>query len=128
MTTTRIETIVLLLTGLFFLAPGIWAFAAPGSFYHQLAPFPPYNRHLIHDIGAFQIGIGAALILALKWNDARFVVLAGAAAGAIVHFVSHIIDHDRGGNDGDAVVFGVVAAVLIATAVLRWRGLGHNAR
>ena len=128
MTTARIETIVLLLAGLFFLAPGIWAFAAPGSFYDQLAPFHPYNRHLIHDIGAFQIGIGAALLLALKWNDARFVALAGAAAGATVHFVSHIIDHSDGGKDSDVFVFGVVAAVLIATAALRWRGLRSTAR
>jgi peptidoglycan/LPS O-acetylase OafA/YrhL len=123
MTISRLETIVLLLAGLFFLLPGIWAFAAPHSFYDQLATFPPYNRHLLHDIGAFQIGIGAALLLALRWSDARFVVLAGAAPGAIVHFVSHIIDHDLGGKDSDVFVFGALAVLLLIAAALRWNGM-----
>ena len=122
MTTRRFETIVLLLAGLFFLLPGIWAFVGPHSFYDQLAPFPPYNRHLLHDIGAFQIGIGAALLLALRWADARFVVLAGAASAACVHLVSHVVDHDLGGKDTDAFVFGALAVLLVVAAGLRWNG------
>ena len=120
MTSARFTTIVLVLAGLFFLAPGIWAFVAPHSFYDQLAPFPPYNRHMLHDIGAFQIGIGAALLLALRWTDARFVVLAASAAGAIVHVVSHLVDDDLGGKDTDVLVFGALAALLVIAAALRW--------
>ncbi len=120
MTTARFGSIVLLLAGVFFLAPGIWAFVAPHSFYDQLAPFPPYNRHLLHDIGAFQIGIGVALLLALRWNDARFVAFAGAAAGATAHLVSHVVDHDLGGKDTDVFVFGAVAVLLVVAAALRW--------
>ncbi len=120
-TSARFTTIVLVLAVLFFLASGIWAFAAPHSFYDQLATFPPYNRHLLHDIGAFQIGIGAALLLALRWTDARFVVLAGAAAGASVHLVSHIIDHDLGGKDTDVFGLGALAILLLVAAALRWR-------
>ena len=56
MTTTRFEAVVLLLAGLFFLLPGIWAFVAPHAFYDQLATFPPYNRHLLHDIGCGKAG------------------------------------------------------------------------
>ena len=123
MTTTRFEAIVLLLAGLFFLLPGIWALVAPHSFYDQLATFPPYNRHLLHDIGAFQIGIGAALLLALWSRDARFVVFAGAAAGAIAHFISHIVDHDLGGKDTDVFVFGALALLLVVAAALRWTGM-----
>jgi hypothetical protein len=121
MTSGRFVTAVLVVGGLLFLLPGIWAFVAPHSFYDQLATFPPYNRHLIHDIGAFQIGIGAALVLALRWNDAMFVALGGAAAGASAHFLSHIIDHDLGGMDSDVFVFGAVAALLITAATLRFR-------
>jgi uncharacterized membrane protein len=116
-------TIVLVLGGLFFLLPGIWAFVAPHSFYDQLAPFPPYNRHFLHDIGAFQVGIGAALLLASRWSDARFVTLTGAAAGATMHLVSHIADHDLGGQDSDVFVFGIIAVLLAAGAVVRWRSL-----
>src|SRR5215203_5951501 len=53
--------------GLFMLVLGIWAFFAPAS----LADFVafPYNRHLLHDVGAFQIGIGTTMLLALMWTD-----------------------------------------------------------
>jgi peptidoglycan/LPS O-acetylase OafA/YrhL len=127
-TIARFESIVLWLAGLFFLAPGIWAFVAPHSFYDQLAPFPPYNRHLLHDIGAFQIGIGAALLLALRWTDARFVVLAGASAAAIVHLISHIVDHDLGGKDTDVVVFGAFAVLLVLATAMRWNGMRGASR
>ena len=46
------------LLGLTYLVLGIWAFAAPDSFYDSIAPFPPGNAHFLRDAGAFQIGIG----------------------------------------------------------------------
>ena len=121
----RLPTIALLVAGLFFLAPGIWAFVAPHSFYDQLAPFPPYNRHLLHDIGVFQIGIGASLLLALRWRDATFVALSGAGVAAIAHVASHVIDRDLGGNDTDVPLFAIVAALVVVGAAVRWRGLQH---
>ncbi len=42
------------------LIAGSWAMAAPRSFYLMVAPFPPYNQHLIHDIGALQSGLAPA--------------------------------------------------------------------
>ncbi|MGE5293059.1 MAG: hypothetical protein ACM3ML_38925 [Micromonosporaceae bacterium] len=36
---------------------GVWAFSAPESF-SRFIDYAPYNRHLVHDAGAFQIGIG----------------------------------------------------------------------
>jgi hypothetical protein len=53
------------LAGLLLLGAGPWAMLAPGSFYATIATYPPYNVHFIHDIGAFQLGLGACLILAL---------------------------------------------------------------
>ncbi|HET7094322.1 MAG TPA: hypothetical protein VFI22_12605, partial [Thermomicrobiales bacterium] len=50
---------VLLVAGLFYGVFGVWAFVAPASFADFVAF--PFNLHLLHDIGAFQIGIGAAL-------------------------------------------------------------------
>jgi hypothetical protein len=52
--------------GLFMLVLGIWAFFAPASFADFVAF--PYNRHLLHDVGAFQIGIGTTMLLALMWT------------------------------------------------------------
>ncbi len=128
MTSARLTTIMLWLAGLFFLVVGIYAFVAPHSFYDQIATFPPYNRHLMHDVGAFQIGIGAVLLLALRWSDASFVALAGAGAGASVHVVSHIIDHDLGGETSQTVVLGALAVLLLLTAAGRWRAMRDGSR
>ena len=50
--------------GIGFVAPGVWAMVDPRSFFTALAAFEPYNQHVIQDIGAFQIGLGAVLLLA----------------------------------------------------------------
>lgn len=123
MTATRFVTMVLVLGGLFVLLLGIWAFVAPHSFYDQLAPFPPYNRHFLHDVGAFQIGVGVALLLASRWDDARFVTLAGAASGAAAHLVSHIVDNDLGGRESDVFGLALIAVLLAAGSIVRWRSL-----
>lgn len=104
---------------LLFLVPGIWAFFWPVSFYEHIATFPPYNRHLFHDLGAFQIAVGVALLGALAWTDALFVALLGGAAGMVMHAISHFLDHDLGGRDGDAWVLALVAIVMLVGLALR---------
>ena len=52
-------TIVVALSGTWMLAVGLWALFAPRSFATWI-DFPPYAEHLLHDVGAFQIGIGLA--------------------------------------------------------------------
>ncbi|HYM16691.1 MAG TPA: hypothetical protein VEZ14_14145 [Dehalococcoidia bacterium] len=126
MTSDRFSNVILGIAGLFFLLPGLWAMAAPHAFYDQLAPFPPYNRHLLHDIGAFQIGIGAALLLSLRWADAKFVALAAASAGAVAHLASHVVDNDLGGNDTDIGAFGLLAVLLVLGAAARWNAVART--
>ena len=106
----------------FFVGFGLWAFFGAQSFFDSVATFEPYNEHFIHDIGAFQIGLGAALALA-AWRraDALMAVLAGAEIGSAVHAAAHLQDHHLGGKDSDAVIFGLVAIVLLAGAALRLR-------
>jgi hypothetical protein len=108
-----------------FLAPGLWAFLAPASFYRWVALFPPYNRHFLHDAGVFQIGLGIALLLALRWRDALFVALLGAGLGGALHAISHLLDRDLGGRPVDAPGLGLLAALLIAAA-LRRRGVARE--
>lgn len=120
---SRLPRVVAIIVGLLMVVLGIWAFAAPRSFFNQIANFPPYNRHLFHDLGAFQFGIGAVLLLAVTWADALAAALGGAAAGATLHLVSHIMDRDLGGKDSDPILLALLAAALIiATAVRRRAG------
>ena len=104
----------------FFLAIGIWAFADASSFFDELADFPPYNAHFIHDVGAFHAGLGAVLALALLFpRDALLVSLGGVGTGAVLHFIAHIRDHDLGGSDSDTVFLGILGVLMLAGAA--WR-------
>lgn len=117
----KLPRLVAVAVGLFFVALGLWAFFDPRSFYDQLATFPPYNRHFLHDVGAFQIGIGATLLLAAGWRDALGVALGGAAIGGAIHTAAHVIDSDRGGKDTDPYLLGLLALILAVGAFARRR-------
>jgi len=113
-------TAAVFISGLFMLALGIWAFFAPASFADFVAF--PYNRHLLHDVGAFQIGLGAAVLLALLWADGVMVVLAGYVVGTGFHLASHIIDRHIGGHGYDPLVLGLLVVVGLAGMYARVRG------
>jgi hypothetical protein len=98
---------------IFFLVFGAWALVAPSSFFEQLAPWPPYNEHFIHDIGVFQLGIGVALAAVLSEMHGALAALAGAAVAAVLHVVSHLVDYD-GGRSSDPYVLGIFALLLVA--------------
>jgi hypothetical protein len=98
---------------------GLWAMTDSRSFYLNAAPFPPYNVHFLHDIGAFQIGLGACLLAGLRLRDALLAVLVGNAFAGVAHFVAHVVDRDLGGHASDPYVFGVLAVVLIVLTAAR---------
>lgn len=115
---------VTILGGAVFLLFGIWAFVAPQSFFDALATFEPYNVHLVRDIGAFQVGLGAVLVLVASLPNEQGAALLGVGVGAGFHALAHVIDRDLGGSPGtDIPTFAVIAAVLIwaGTAAFRAR-------
>ena len=77
-----VVTTAAVICGLSMLGLGLWAFLDPRSF-SDFIDFAPYNLHLIHDAGAFQVGIGAAVLLALWWSDALTVALTVVALIAL---------------------------------------------
>ena len=116
----RLVAAITVVAALGFLVPGMWAFLAPSSFYEWVALFPPYNRHFLHDVGAFQLGLGATLLLALRWRDARLVALVGSGMGGALHAVSHVLDRQLGGRQIDTPSLGLLAILLGLAALLRW--------
>jgi hypothetical protein len=108
------------------LGAGLWAMVDPHGFYANAATYPPYSRHFIHDIGAFQLGLGSCLVAGLLVRDALLAVLAGNAVGAIAHFVGHVVDRSVGGHASDPVTFGVLALVFAALTLARWKGRGET--
>ncbi len=120
---------VAILGGLGFVALGAWAMVAPRAFFEAVAAFEPYNQHLLQDIGAFQVGLGAVLLLAAARADVLVVALIGVGVGAALHTVSHIVGRDLGGNPAtDIPTFALMALLLLAAGVARWQHIRRSAR
>jgi hypothetical protein len=117
----RIVGGVLVAGAAFFLVIGAWAFADPASFYAKVANFPPYNRHFLHDVGAFNLGLGTALALGLTSWPGHRVALWAAAVAAVLHAVSHFLDQALGGHSSDPLALSLIAAALVAAAILDTR-------
>jgi hypothetical protein len=109
--------------GVFLAVAGLWALIGPESFYENLADFPPYNQHFLQDIGAFQIGLGAVLLLAAlrPAADVLAVTLLGVGIGSAAHVVSHAVGHDLGGTPAvDIPFFSILTVLLVTAGLLRW--------
>ena len=104
--------------GLFLVVFGVWAFFGPQSFFDRIATFKPYNKHLIHDIGAFQIGLGTTLLLALVWQSVLAVALGGVGIGSAFHAIAHWTDKDLGGRDSDPYSLTIVAVLILVAAAM----------
>jgi len=116
--------VVAIVGGIGFFSLGLWAMADPRSFFEALARFEPYNQHFLQDVGAFQVGLGMVLLLAglSARADCLTVALIGVGVAATLHTVSHIVGRDLGWvPDRDIPAFAVIAAILLAAGVSRWR-------
>jgi hypothetical protein len=112
--------------GIFLVGLGLWAMVDPESFFEQLADFEPYNQHFLQDVGAFQIGLGAVLLLAvaLRGADGLVVALLGVGIGMAAHTVSHAVGTDLGGTPStDIPFFSIITVVLLAAGMVRLRQL-----
>jgi hypothetical protein len=121
---TRVFAIV---AGAGFLGLGLWAMADPHSFFEAVATFEPYNQHFVQDIGAFQIGLGAVLLLAASRaeTDALAVALIGVGIGAALHAGSHVVGSDLGGRpEVEIPAFLGMAILLLIVGGIRWRSAG----
>jgi hypothetical protein len=63
----RVVLTVTGLAGLVMTAAGVAALLAP-NWFADTAGFPRHT-HFVHDAGAFQLGIGLTVVLALIWHD-----------------------------------------------------------
>ena len=114
---------VTLLAGAGMLAAGIWSLAAPRAF-AEAVKFP-YAEHFIHDLGAFQVGIGATLLLAVVWSDALALALGGFLVGNTVHAVNHVVDLDLGGRGSDPWLLGLASLLIAVALALRLKEIGY---
>jgi hypothetical protein len=108
--------------GAFYVFTGGWAFLFPSDFYSIVATFSPYNVHLLHDAGAFQVGLGVVLIVASVAGRGLVPALIGVLAGSTLHVVAHLADIHLGGHPGtDLPALILIAAALAVALVLELR-------
>jgi hypothetical protein len=117
------------LTCLYALVLGAIATFAPRTFYDHF-PFigdyvrmlPPYNQHLITDVGGLYLGFAVVLAWA-AWRPERTLVLA-ASTGFILVAVLHLVFHATHlGDFGTADAVGELAGLallLVPPAVAIW--------
>lgn len=118
-----------LAVGIFYLLTGGWAFLFPTGFYSIVANFTPYNLHLLHDVGAFQVGLGAALLAAAVAGRGLAPILFGVLTGSLIHLVSHVMDIGLGGHPAtDLLALTLIAAVLVLALVLELRKRPQESR
>lgn len=131
MTPTRMVVIAAaLLSSASLLVFGVWAYLTPRSFADYIN-FSPYNQHLTHDAGAFQIGLGVAVLLAVFSADSMVVALSGFVAASALHTLSHYTDRDIGGHSSDVSLLSLVTVIALAGLVVhlydrRRRGQGRR--
>ncbi|MFI6532719.1 hypothetical protein ACIBHY_09740 [Nonomuraea sp. NPDC050547] len=115
---TRVVVVVSALYTLYF---GVWMWGWPREF----AEFVNYPNHVhfLHDLGAFHLGIGVALLVALIWRDAILVALVGLAAASLIHTVNHTIDSHLGGASSDPYVIGAQTLLALVGIAFRVRHL-----
>lgn len=101
--------------GAFYLLTGAWAFVAPLSFFSAIATFAPPNVHLLHDLGAFQIGLGLALTLPVALQISLRAPLIAVLAASLLHVLAHLEDIRLGGHPTTELP--ILSLICIALAV-----------
>jgi hypothetical protein len=108
---------------------GLWALAAPKSFYEDfplgrggwVSALGPYNEHMTIDFGALTLALVTVLVAAAVTLERRLVMAAagGYLVWSLPHFVYHMITLDKYGT-GDAIANAITlaATVLLPLAVL----------
>jgi hypothetical protein len=108
---------------------GFVAVAAPRTFYndfpflaHWVDKLPPYNAHLITDVGGLYIGFGVVVGLA-AWRLERGLVIA-ACAGFLTVSVPHLLFHAThlgGFGELDAIAeMAALGSLLVPPLLALW--------
>ena len=129
--TWTVARVLLALTAVTDAFLGVWALAAPRSFYDS---FPgggrtwvsvdgPFNEHLVRDVGALNLALVVVLVAAVLAGGTTLVRVAAAASlvWSLPHFVYHLghLDGLATASDKVANVVGLGLAV-VGPAIVLW--------
>lgn len=108
---------------------GAVAAFAPRTFFddfpflaHWVERLPPYNEHLVTDVGGLYLGF-ALLFGWAAWKEERTLSLAAASAFLVVsvlHVVFHAAHLDGFGTVDGAAEIAALASLLLPPAIVIW--------
>jgi hypothetical protein len=116
-------------------AVSLWQYFAPRSFYDEFPTArldPPYNEHLVTDVGGLGLALTATLVVAAVLLDVKVVLtaLTGYLVYAASHFAFHVT-HFAGFSLREALGVGTGLGIEVVLAVLllavAWLGRPRSA-
>jgi len=121
-----------------FVGIGIWALAAPRSWYdefpgagmHWLPAFGPYDEHLVRDLGGLYLGLGLLLVFAAVSLSRPLVqgALGMLLVFALPHFVWHLTELDALPTGDNVVSVTSLALTVVVPALLLYLTFQPGAR
>jgi hypothetical protein len=120
---------------------GVWALFAPMSFYSSFPPpghawvslLPPYNEHLVRDVGELSLALTVVLAAAAVIGQPLLSAVAAAAIAvyAVPHATFHFL-HLEGFPTSDAIAqtigFALQLIVIAVVVSLLWRDRRRTSR
>jgi hypothetical protein len=107
---------------------GAWARFAPRNFYDNfpgfghrwVAAYPPYNVHLVTDLGGTFLTLGLLLVAATVFADRRlrWVILGGVLVFNGLHLAFHAADHGAMASSDYAESVATLIAGVVGPVVL----------
>jgi hypothetical protein len=108
---------------------GFTALVVPHTFYedfpflaHWVERLPPYNEHLVSDVGGLYVGFAVVTGIA-AWRPERLLVItacAGFLTVSIPHLLFHVTHLDGFGAVDGAFEIAALASLLIPPCVALW--------
>lgn len=106
---------------------GVWALVSPSSFFREfpglgfawVAALPPYNEHLVRDVGGLYLAFSALFFAAAYKMDRSLtrIVLVSWLLSALPHLVFHF-DHPEALPSGERAIQTAVLAVFALIPLL----------
>jgi hypothetical protein len=123
--------VVMALFGVLYGSWGVWAIGFPRHFfdtfpglgYHWTAAYPPYNHHLVTDLGATFLTLAFVLIAGavVRHRSARVLALAAAGFFGALHLGFHSLHAgEMGSRDYTLSLISLVGGVAVPAGLLVW--------
>jgi uncharacterized membrane protein len=117
-----VSRVIAVMIGAFYMLTGVWSFLSPMSFFNIIAAFAPPNIHLLHDLGAFQVGLGLILVVPVALRAPLRAPLIAVLVASVLHVFAHVEDISLGGHPTtDLSVLTLMCVALAVALVMEMR-------